>query len=509
VRDIVIHQAGNAEELARVVEGHLAGALVDTRGFEQREQPYRLMSAADLWSALVSRIEQLGEISQAAAKDLSPGAGLRTGRTMKVPWFAEHMREKLVRTAGTWSARQDRRGGAGGAVDDRAHRARSGRALLERGCADLDLGATGRVEGRLRVPGTDDVVVVASPEDNSIDLATPDGPATVQSDAAARVLLLWGRRPADPSRWRTRWGPRPSGSCALFSAATESQHHALAGSRPSPPELAAWRAGCEGDVGIDHSRPHERARARAGSAGAEEGSDGSDVVGPCSVGHNSQDRVACVLAHRPGDERAALLLGCSERLELVANTRCRSVADFKQGTDAACQRVCQVGQALPSPHPRPSVIGAQGAGQGQLDVPRQSAVLHGSHSISDLGRCQHPRPAPPAIGGDSWMMSAVEGAMAGTCRVLLISGSLRTRSTHTTVSPPPARSHPAVLRLSCTGGSLICLTSTPIMTSTHFAPAVADLRHQISSRRSGPLDAEYAGALPGWFKNPLDPDHRR
>lgn len=32
----------------------------------------------------------------------------------------------------------------------------------------------------------------------TIELAGPDGEATLETDAAARVLLLWGRRPAGP-----------------------------------------------------------------------------------------------------------------------------------------------------------------------------------------------------------------------------------------------------------------------------------------------------------------------
>jgi hypothetical protein len=39
VRDIVAHQAGNAEELARVLAGHLVGEPVETRGFD-REIPF-------------------------------------------------------------------------------------------------------------------------------------------------------------------------------------------------------------------------------------------------------------------------------------------------------------------------------------------------------------------------------------------------------------------------------------------------------------------------------------
>jgi hypothetical protein len=82
-----------------------------------------------------------------------------------------------------------------------------GRPLLARGSAGLDLGPEGRVEGRLRTPGTDDVVVSADAGGTAIRRAAPEGPATIESDAAVRVLLLWGRRPADPSRWHSSAGP--------------------------------------------------------------------------------------------------------------------------------------------------------------------------------------------------------------------------------------------------------------------------------------------------------------
>ena len=44
VRDIVIHQAGNALELGRVLGAHLAGEPVATRTFEEREAPLRAMN---------------------------------------------------------------------------------------------------------------------------------------------------------------------------------------------------------------------------------------------------------------------------------------------------------------------------------------------------------------------------------------------------------------------------------------------------------------------------------
>jgi hypothetical protein len=69
----VILRAGNAEELARVLGAHLEGEPVGTRGFEEREGPLRDLNDADLWDALTDRMA-----------------------TLKVPWFAEHMREELV-----------------------------------------------------------------------------------------------------------------------------------------------------------------------------------------------------------------------------------------------------------------------------------------------------------------------------------------------------------------------------------------------------------------------------
>jgi mycothiol maleylpyruvate isomerase-like protein len=70
VRDIVIHQTGNAEELGRVLEGHLTGEPVSTRGFEEREAPYRTLSDADLWSAFCDRMGRLSRITAAAETDL-------------------------------------------------------------------------------------------------------------------------------------------------------------------------------------------------------------------------------------------------------------------------------------------------------------------------------------------------------------------------------------------------------------------------------------------------------
>lgn len=203
VRDIVAHQAGTAAELARVLGGHLAGKPVATRGFEEREAPYRAMDDEDLWGAVVRRVTELGEVSDSAIRDLGPDVDVAwTGRTMKVAWFAEHMRQELV--LHRWDLTGDD-ATAQAALSEPWLTAHSvvavGRPLLARGAASLELPESGRIEGRLRVAGTDDVVVTATRDATSLSFGPAEGPATIESDAGTRCLFLWGRRPGDPSRW--------------------------------------------------------------------------------------------------------------------------------------------------------------------------------------------------------------------------------------------------------------------------------------------------------------------
>ncbi len=210
VSDIVIHQAGNAEELARVLGAHLQGESVGTRGFEEREGPLRALNDTDLWAALHDRMAALNDVAEAADEVPADTDVAWTGRTMNAPWFAEHMREELVLHG--WDV----------TGDDAAAQARLaqpwmtthtvcavGRPLLAKGATQLRPGE--RIEARLRVPGTDDVLISADTHRATIELADPEGPPTLETDAAARVLLLWGRRPADPARLCSRVGPETLG----------------------------------------------------------------------------------------------------------------------------------------------------------------------------------------------------------------------------------------------------------------------------------------------------------
>ncbi|MFI1068815.1 maleylpyruvate isomerase N-terminal domain-containing protein [Streptomyces puniciscabiei] len=217
VRDVLIHQTGNAEELARVLRAFLGGSPVETRGFE-REATYRRLPDSELWAAFMSRCEELTDVAAAAAEDLSPDTEVRwTGRTVTAPFFAEHMREELI--LHRWDLTGDDRTAVQALNEPwlTEHSVVSvGRPLLTKGRTGLDLGPDGRVEGRLRTPGTDDVVVTADADGTGIRLAAPRAPrrsratqgrparvyaarSTGDGGTAVRVLLLWGRRPADPS----------------------------------------------------------------------------------------------------------------------------------------------------------------------------------------------------------------------------------------------------------------------------------------------------------------------
>lgn len=208
VRDILVHNTGNAEEFARVLAAHLEGRPVATRSFEEREAPYRAMTDPELWVAFTHRCEQLVDVTDAAG-GLPPDTAIEwTGRTVGPEFFLEHMREEMV------LHRWDLTGDDATAVHSlmqpwvTAHSVHEvGVPLLARGTAHLGLSPDDIVEGRLRAPGTDDILITATGRGSTIELVPPDGPATIESDPAGRALLLWGRRPADPSRWHSHAGP--------------------------------------------------------------------------------------------------------------------------------------------------------------------------------------------------------------------------------------------------------------------------------------------------------------
>jgi uncharacterized protein (TIGR03083 family) len=193
---IAAHIAGNHEEARRHVVAYADGApLTSTRTFEEREAPLLRLR----FDTLLARIEAeefglLSAVDGVLAED--PDAQLRwTGRTVAVKGFPTHMRsESAVHRwdvagddATSWQllAQPDLLTHAVGFI---------GRPLLVRGLTR----AQAPFSGRVRSPGADDLLVsVERGRDPRLEVTRPTGPAVIETDAAARLLLLWGRK-AEP-----------------------------------------------------------------------------------------------------------------------------------------------------------------------------------------------------------------------------------------------------------------------------------------------------------------------
>jgi hypothetical protein len=54
----------------------------------------------------------------------------------------------------------------------------------------------------VRTPDTDDLILVAHDGDAHLAIGPQEGPGDIAGDGAARLLLLWGRKPTPFSRLR-------------------------------------------------------------------------------------------------------------------------------------------------------------------------------------------------------------------------------------------------------------------------------------------------------------------
>jgi hypothetical protein len=210
-RDIIAHQAGNAVELGRVLTAHLDRRPVPkTRSFEEREPPFRRMGDDDRLAALEQVISDLARVLERGLDE--PDAWVPwTGRQMKVVWFGEHMRSELI--LHHWDLVGDDTQATAQLAQPwmTSHSVDAvGVPLLRRGAATLTDNAP--FSGRLRVPDQPDVVLSGGPRPSiTLGAGGPDTAPILVCDAAARVLLLWGRQPSDSTRLRSDAGPERLG----------------------------------------------------------------------------------------------------------------------------------------------------------------------------------------------------------------------------------------------------------------------------------------------------------
>jgi chromate reductase, NAD(P)H dehydrogenase (quinone) len=102
-------------------------------------------------------------------------------------------------------------------------------------------------------------------------------------------------------------------------------------------------------------------------------------------------------------------------------------------------------------------------------------------------------------------VAAVVGAMVSSCRMLLISGSLRTNSTNTAVLRTAQARAPEGLDAALYEGLAGLPHFNPDDDAEPLPSAVADLRASVHAADAVVFSVpEYAGEMPGSFKNLLD-----
>lgn len=200
--DIAAHLAAACEEVIRHLRAYADGRpLTATRGFEEREAPFRDLTPGRLVAALDRGEETMrAEIGAILARE--PNAALTwTGRQMRVDAFLTHLRSESAIHRWDLAGDDDASRDLLGAFDLFKHAvtAIGSRPMTARGVA------AGAAEGppltaRLRSDGHPDLLVSADDSGVRLALAEPAGDAAITADQAARLLLLWGRTPRPPGR---------------------------------------------------------------------------------------------------------------------------------------------------------------------------------------------------------------------------------------------------------------------------------------------------------------------
>ena len=195
--EVTAHLAAGAAEVTRHLEPYLRGEQVpDTQSFEVREAPYRAMDDPELRRRLeIEEDKMRSAIDQVLAKE--PEAVIPwTGRRMAVAKFVPHMRNEFA--VHRWDFAGDGEVGhqllAQPELTEHAVGV-LGRLLLVRG-RHHDPGAGRNFAVRLRSEGKRDVRVVVDGEHAGLELVGQDSDEPYADlDAAARTLVIWGRRP--------------------------------------------------------------------------------------------------------------------------------------------------------------------------------------------------------------------------------------------------------------------------------------------------------------------------
>ncbi len=204
--EVVAHLTSGAEALANQIEAKLAGRPVPPFGsWEEREPPYRALGDRVLRDRFV-RAEEHMSAAFASMLGQDPDAQYDdVGFGFPVRELVTHMRQEFA--IHRWDLiGDDPLGNALMAQPELlSHSVRMLQVpLLERGIT-MDPTPLTPLDLRISADGTDDLRVEVRQGLTSLSLVpSGDAEASIEADPAARLLLLWGRRPSDASRIRSR-----------------------------------------------------------------------------------------------------------------------------------------------------------------------------------------------------------------------------------------------------------------------------------------------------------------
>jgi uncharacterized protein (TIGR03083 family) len=205
VHELIAHLASGADALANQIEAHFEGRAIPAFGsWEEREPAYQAIDDP----ALRRRLEEAERRMNAGFDELLKiGADAvidQVGFGFPVSELVLHMRQEFA--VHHWDLVGDDE------QNDRllaqpellAHSVRMlGEPLLARGL-QADPSPETALSVRIRCPGQPDLLLTTHGRKGNLALTSPaDEAGTIDTDAGARLLLVWGRRPADSRRVRS------------------------------------------------------------------------------------------------------------------------------------------------------------------------------------------------------------------------------------------------------------------------------------------------------------------
>ncbi len=211
--ELIAHLTSGADAFADQVEAHLDGRPVPEFGaWEVREPPYRAMDDLTLRRRLLTAERRMSEQFRIML-DADPAAAVAdVGWGLPVAELVTHMRQEFA--IHRWDLVGDDELGAAilGRHDLIDHSVRLlGDSLLRNGLA-RDPRPHEPLRVRLRCPDDADLVLHVEAGQGSLAFADPDdAPNVIETDPAARLLLLWGRHPQGAHRLRSSLAPSDLG----------------------------------------------------------------------------------------------------------------------------------------------------------------------------------------------------------------------------------------------------------------------------------------------------------